>query len=217
MDALESRIARLEQSNKRLRFLVGGVAILFAVILGVAVIPDVVAVPEAKAAALAADGKEVIERLRVRRLEIIDRADKVGISLAASFGGPEIRMDNHKGNNILLLVADTGVFITVEDGKNAQSTLSSSSIYISRFDLRLKAEFDGMRKKLIPARIAGKEPFSPLEQRRFTWLLHNYNRTAVSLGLADDGGGNIDVYNPSGKKVVLIQSNKKNEGGMALS
>lgn len=40
---------------------------------------------------------------------------------------------------------------------------------------------------------------------------------AVSIGLVSGDGGNLSIFNPAGKEVAIIQSNKKNSGLVVLN
>ena len=137
------------------------------------------------------------DTLRLRKLEIVTEQ---GTTLATfdTFGGhfAQLKMGGTTEKGRILMFAGGPICHAAFSDRNSRVALEGAGIRIGS----ALTEDDRAQISLM----ADDDPEHDAKMK-----------TLVQIG-SGEGGGMIDVYNPFGKKVVSVQSNKTNEGSVLV-
>ena len=196
--AMEARLLQLESTLRRFKWCVVLVVLAGCGLGASQSVKDSSAGKESDA-----EG-EYIEKLRVGTLEVQkdgNFGDKAGWHVRVSAGSVSVR-NTTKNTSVVLF--PTSVMITDEDN---ESYMGGGELIFSRLDQRKNREW---------RELLGKGKRSEAERQRLRQLSESRAPKALRIGIGDNGGGMIDVFSPLKKRVVSIQSNKANQGGVYL-
>jgi hypothetical protein len=138
------------------------------------------------ASAQSLDPNVIHDKIRAKRIEIVDEKGQLQGSCFTVDGEAKL----------------------VLWGENHQGCISVGSSQVELF--RMSASQEREWKSAQRAGAAGQQVDLDAAMKALL------GTKAVRIGIAELGGGVIDVFNPGGERVVTIQSNKTNEGTVAV-
>jgi len=203
---IEDRLAKLERESKSWRRIALGLALVFGVSLSCS---QGTQAPPASRAFAARD--ESFDTIRAHTLEIVDASGEVVAALKGQATGASLRLsstdDSH--SEVYLSSTDGGVCSVL--GTDNLVGMSSDRISLLRRDVITDRELEQYTAKQKRG-----EKLDESEKNSLSELLRRPDLPLCDISVNEAGGATIAVYNPLGKNVVTMQSNKTNSGSVIV-
>ena len=201
--SFEQRLSKLERANRTWRLLALFLAVAFG--LSLACSERQYHSPEhqlGQANAALTESNVIYDKLRVRHLEIFNEADESVGGLGPSY--LVLRSPNGEGSFQVWILPDYQSVSLGTEWNTMQFTPQGANLRrYTPEQLRLS--------KSLQSRLMDEQNKPTTEE-----MQRAQPNTVLELGIAEGGGGLVDVYNSLGTKVVSLQANKRNEGALYL-
>lgn len=229
---IEHRLLKLERETRRWRAIALATALVLGVTLSCTQGTNAPTISPSAAPAVADDRtpKATPGNLRATSLEIVNRKGQTVADLVAGDDGASLRFYATDQTTKMLLSTSKNPFIFLS-GNDSSSTLSSGHFKISPADSAKRIRQREIAERAIGHVLSDKD--RELDQEAFN------EPKAVEIGIGDDdggfvrvnmrkgpagflgcgeaGGGILNLFNPLGKVVASVQSNKTNQGAVYVN
>ena len=191
---VEERITNLENANRQWRRLTVGMVLFVALFVSCSRTADQLPTDQASAATGVAKPDAIRDTLRLRKLEIVNDQGKT-LATFDTFGGfARLELGGTREKGRILMFAGGPICHAAFSDRNGRVALAGVGITVG------SALTEDDRAQISSLNSDDPEYYAKL-------------KTLVQIASGKGGlSGFINVYNPCGKKVVSMRSNKTNEG-----